>query len=42
MERFQVERMPTLLVVEDKSVRAKLERPRGCREIESFLDPWLK
>jgi len=33
--------MPTLVVVEGKSVRAKLSKPRGCREIESFLAPWL-
>ncbi|MHB8649680.1 MAG: thioredoxin family protein [Gaiellaceae bacterium] len=42
VERFAVQTMPTLVVVEDKVVRARLERPRGCREIESFLAPWLK
>jgi len=42
VERFAVATMPTLVVVEDKIVRARLERPRGCREIESFLAPWLK
>ena len=42
VERFAVATMPTLVVVEDKVVRARLERPRGCREIESFLAPWLK
>ena len=42
VERFGVATMPTLVVVEDKIVRARLERPRGCREIESFLAPWLK
>ena len=42
VERFGVDTMPTLVVVEDKLVRARLERPRGCREIESFLAPWLK
>jgi hypothetical protein len=26
-------------VVEGKLVRARLEKPRGCREIESFLAP---
>jgi thioredoxin-like negative regulator of GroEL len=41
VERFGVDTMPTLVVVEGKSVRAKLERPRGCREIERFLAPWL-
>ena|GEM_PF-1023868 len=42
VERFGVAAMPTLVVVEDKVVRARLERPRGCREIETFLAPWLK
>jgi len=42
VERFSVANMPTLVVVEGKAVRARLERPRGCREIESFLAPWLK
>jgi thioredoxin-like negative regulator of GroEL len=42
VERFQVERTPTLVVVEGKLIRARLEKPRGCREIESFLAPWLK
>jgi thioredoxin-like negative regulator of GroEL len=41
VDRFGVTVMPTLVVVEGKLVRAKLERPRGCREIESFLGPWL-
>ena len=42
VERFGVATMPTLVVVEDKVVRARLERPRGCGEIERFLAPWLK
>ena len=41
VERFGITTMPTLVIVEGKVVRAKLERPRGCREIESFLAPWL-
>jgi thioredoxin len=41
LERFEIETVPTLVVVEDKHVRAKLEKPRGCREIEAFLQPWL-
>jgi thioredoxin-like negative regulator of GroEL len=41
LERFGVTELPTLVVVEEKRVRARLERPRGCREIESFLAPWL-
>lgn len=41
VERFGVDTMPTLVVVVGKSVRAKLSKPRGCRDIESFLAPWL-
>ena len=41
IEQFGITRMPTLVVVEEKTVRGRLERPRGCREIESFLAPWL-
>jgi thioredoxin-like negative regulator of GroEL len=42
VERFRVDRLPTLLVVEAKSVAGRLEQPRGCREIERFLAPWLQ
>ena len=42
VERFRVERLPTFLVFEQKRVRARLEDPRGCREIEEFLQPWLR
>ena len=41
VERFGITTMPTLVVVEGKTVKAMLVRPRGCREIESFLAPWL-
>jgi thioredoxin-like negative regulator of GroEL len=42
VERFQVERLPTLYVVEGKIVRARLDQPRGCRDIQRFLSPWLE
>jgi thioredoxin-like negative regulator of GroEL len=41
LERFRVERLPTLVVVEEKIARARLECPRGTREITSMLAPWL-
>jgi thioredoxin-like negative regulator of GroEL len=41
-EKFGIATMPTLVVVENKAVRAKLVAPRGCREIELFLAPWLQ
>jgi thioredoxin-like negative regulator of GroEL len=42
IERFRVERMPTIVVVEANAVRARLETPRGCHDIERFLAPWLQ
>jgi thioredoxin-like negative regulator of GroEL len=41
VERFEVEDMPTLVVVEGHKVQGRLARPRGCRDIEAFLAPWL-
>ena len=41
-DRFGVDQVPTLMVIEEKSVRGQLETPRSCREIERFLKPWLK
>lgn len=41
LERFGIDVVPTLAVVEGKQMRARLERPRGCRDIEDFLAPWL-
>lgn len=41
LERFAVGSVPTLVVVEGKTVRGRLERPRGCHDIEGFLAPWL-
>lgn len=42
VERFSVREMPTLVVLDGKAVAGRLERPRGCRDIESFLSPWLQ
>jgi thioredoxin-like negative regulator of GroEL len=40
--RLQVASLPTLVVVEGRHVRGRLETPRGCRDIETFLAPWLR
>jgi thioredoxin-like negative regulator of GroEL len=40
--RFRVDRLPTLVVADDKVVRARLVEPRGCDEIQTFLAPWLR
>jgi len=42
VERFGVKALPTLVVVEDRVVKARLEQPRGCRDIEALLSPWLR
>lgn len=42
IDKFRITSVPTLVVVEDKRVRARLEAPRGCKEIELFLAPWLQ
>ena len=41
VERFRIVTLPTLLVVENGAVRARLEEPRGSKSIEEFLMPWL-
>lgn len=41
LEHFKIETLPTLVVVEGKAVRGRLVKPRGCRDIEGFLAPWL-
>ena len=41
-ERFGVETLPTLLVVEARRIRARLEGAHGCQEIEDVLAPWLQ
>jgi len=40
--RFQIEEVPTLVVVEDNRLKGRLASPNGCAAIESFLAPWLR
>ena len=40
--RLGVDQPPAIVVVEAKRVRARLERPRGCADINATLAPWLK
>jgi hypothetical protein len=42
LERFRIDKTPTLLVVDRKVVKGRLVEPRGCSEIQTFLAPWLK
>jgi thioredoxin-like negative regulator of GroEL len=40
--RFGISGPPALVVVDNKRVRARLEQPRGCVEIQTLLAPWLR
>jgi thioredoxin-like negative regulator of GroEL len=41
VERFHIDQVPTLLVVAERRVQGRLSHPRGCRDIEDMLKPWL-
>jgi thioredoxin-like negative regulator of GroEL len=41
VERFAVQGIPAIVVVEGRHVRARLDGPRGRAEIEKVLAPWL-
>jgi thioredoxin-like negative regulator of GroEL len=41
IDRFRIDKTPTLMVVADKIVRGTLVEPHGCEEIQTFLAPWL-
>jgi thioredoxin-like negative regulator of GroEL len=40
--KLHVDRVPTLAVVEQGCVRARLERITGSAGLRSFLEPWLR
>ena len=40
-ERFRIIETPTFLVIDDNRVSARLDGPRGCRDITLCLSPWL-
>lgn len=42
VERFGVSDPPALVVVTDRTIRGRLERPTGAIEITEFLKPWLR
>lgn len=41
-ERFRIDEIPTIVVVEDRKVRKRIVAPSGSRELETELAPWLK
>jgi len=42
VERLGVSEVPTLLVVDGRSIAVRLEQPRGAGEIRAGLSRWLK
>jgi thioredoxin-like negative regulator of GroEL len=40
--RFGVDRLPTFFVVEGRLIRARIAGPKGRRELEEALNPWLR
>jgi thioredoxin-like negative regulator of GroEL len=42
LERFRIDSVPTICILEGEAVTGRLVAPRGCREIEEFLAPWLR
>jgi thioredoxin-like negative regulator of GroEL len=41
-DRFGVDGAPTLFVIEENRVRARIENPRGTQDLEQLLAPWLR
>lgn len=40
-EKFRIEGVPTICVVEGRRLQLRITAPRGCRELERELEPWL-
>lgn len=40
-EKFRIEVVPTICVVDGRKLRRRIVAPRGCRELERELEPWL-
>lgn len=40
--RFRISKIPTLLVIVDDKVAARIIQPRGARELEQKLHEWLR
>jgi thioredoxin-like negative regulator of GroEL len=41
-EKFRIESVPTICVVEGRKLCRRIVGPRGCRELERELEPWLR
>jgi hypothetical protein len=41
-ERFRVDAVPTIVVVEGRRIKRRVVDPGGCRELEKELQQWLR
>jgi thioredoxin-like negative regulator of GroEL len=41
-EKFRIDEVPTVAVVEGRKLVKRIKAPRGCRELEESLSPWLR
>ena len=39
--KFQVDEVPTICVVDGRRLKLRIVSPRGCRQLERELEPWL-
>jgi thioredoxin-like negative regulator of GroEL len=42
VEHFRIETLPTIVIVEGRRVKARITGPRGRKELEEALGPWLR
>jgi thioredoxin-like negative regulator of GroEL len=42
VERFGIEELPAIVVLDNSAVSARLEGPRTVSDIETVLAPWLR
>src|SRR6476619_1302554 len=42
VEHLEIESLPTIVVVEGRHVQARIVAPRGRKELEDVLAPWLR
>ena len=40
-EKFHIDQVPTICVLEGRKLCRRIVAPRGCRELERELEPWL-
>jgi thioredoxin-like negative regulator of GroEL len=41
-EKFHVEQVPTICVVQHRKMLRRIIAPSGCRDLERELEPWLR